>query len=88
MLCDFKTFHSEVDLLKTILTKYNYRLKFIDSSIKLFLNPFVSIAPFLYSLKTSENLVWPLRNIADNMQTQKSFVSWVTVQAFSAQSPV
>ena len=32
--------------------------------------------------------VWPLRNIADNMQTQKSFVSWVTVRAFSVQSPV
>ena len=32
--------------------------------------------------------VWPLRNIVDNTQTQKSFVSWVTVQAFSAKSPV
>ena len=28
----------------------------------------------------------PLRNIADNMQTQKGFVSWVNVRAFSAQS--
>ena len=27
-------------------------------------------------------------NIADNKQTHKSFVSWVTVWAFSAQSPV
>ena len=28
-----------------------------------------------------------LRDIADNTQTQKRFVSWVTVGAFSAKSP-
>ena len=33
-----------------------------------------------------EQKVWSLRNIADNTQTQKSFVSWVTARAFSAQS--
>ena len=27
-------------------------------------------------------------NIADNTQTHKSFVSWVTVWVFSAQSPI
>ena len=30
----------------------------------------------------------PLRNIAGNAQTQKSFISWVTLQAFNAQSPI
>ena len=36
--CDFKTFHFEIDHLKTILIKNNYPLNFIDSCIKLFLN--------------------------------------------------
>ena len=31
--CDFKTFHSEIDHLKTILIKNNYPLNFIDSCI-------------------------------------------------------
>ena len=35
---DFKTFHFEIDLLKTILIKNSYPLNFIDTSIKLFLN--------------------------------------------------
>ena len=30
----------------------------------------------------------PIRNIADNTQTQESFDSWVIVQAFIAQSLV
>ena len=36
--CDFKTFHSEIDHLKTILIKTNFPLNFIDSCIKSFLN--------------------------------------------------
>ena len=32
--------------------------------------------------------IWPLRNIPDNIQTQKCFVSWFTMRAFSAQYPV
>ena len=36
--CDFKTFHFEIDHLKTILIKNNYLLNFIDSCIKSFLN--------------------------------------------------
>ena len=36
--CDFKTFHFEIDYLKTILIKINYPLSFIDSCIKSFLN--------------------------------------------------
>ena len=36
--CDFKTFHFEIDHLKTILIKNNYSLNFIDSCIKSFLN--------------------------------------------------
>ena len=36
--CDFKTFHFEIDHLKTILIKNNYPLNFIDSRIKSFLN--------------------------------------------------
>ena len=36
--CDFKTFHFEIDHLKTILIKNNYPLNFIDSCIKSFLN--------------------------------------------------
>ena len=36
--CDFKTFHFEIDHLKTILIKNNYPLNFIDLCIKLFLN--------------------------------------------------
>ena len=36
--CDFKTFHSEIDHLKTILIKNDYPLNFIDSCIKSFLN--------------------------------------------------
>ena len=32
--CDFKTFHFEIDHLKTILIKNNYPLNFIDSCIK------------------------------------------------------
>ena len=36
--CDFKTFHFEIDHLKTILIKSNYPLNFIDSCIKSFLN--------------------------------------------------
>ena len=36
--CDFKTFHFEIDHLKTILIKNNYSLNFIDSCIKPFLN--------------------------------------------------
>ena len=35
--CDFKTFHFEIDHLKTILIKNNYSLNFIDSCIKSFL---------------------------------------------------
>ena len=35
--CDFKTFHSEIDNLKTILITNNYPLNFIDSCIKSFL---------------------------------------------------
>ena len=35
---DFKTFHFEIDHLKTILIKNNYPLNFIDSCIKSFLN--------------------------------------------------
>ena len=35
--CDFKTFHSETDNLKTILITNNYPLNFIDSCIKSFL---------------------------------------------------
>ena len=40
MCCDFKTFHLEIDHLKTILMNNNYPLTFTDSSIKLFLNKF------------------------------------------------
>ena len=36
--CDFKTFHFEIDNLKTILMKNNYPPNFIDSFIKSFLN--------------------------------------------------
>ena len=36
--CDFKTFHFEIDHLKTILIKNNYPLNFIASCIKSFLN--------------------------------------------------
>ena len=36
--CDFKTFHFEIDHLKTILIKNNYPLNFIDSCIKSFFN--------------------------------------------------
>ena len=36
--CDFKTFHFEIDYLKTIFMKNNYPLNFIDSYIKSFLN--------------------------------------------------
>ena len=36
--CDFKTFHFEIDHLKTILIKNNYLLNFIDSCINSFLN--------------------------------------------------
>ena len=36
--CDFKTFHFEIDHLKTILIKNNYPSNFIDSHIKSFLN--------------------------------------------------
>ena len=36
--CDFKTFHFEIDYLKTILMKNNYLLNFIDLYIKSFLN--------------------------------------------------
>ena len=38
MCCDFKTFHFEIDYLKTILMKNNYPLNFIDSCIKSFPN--------------------------------------------------
>ena len=38
--CDFKTFHFEIDHLKTILIKTNYPQNFIDSCIKPFLNKF------------------------------------------------
>ena len=38
--CDFKTFHFEIDHLKTILIKNNYPLNFIDLCIKSFLNKF------------------------------------------------
>ena len=52
MLCDFKTFHTDVDHLKTILRKYNYRLKFVNLSIKSFLDNFL-----LYTLKaTAQNV--------------------------------
>ena len=34
--CDFKTFHFEIDHLKTILIKNNYLLNFIDFRIKSF----------------------------------------------------
>ena len=37
---DFKTFHFEIDVWKTILMKNNYPPNFIDSCIKLFLNKF------------------------------------------------
>ena len=36
--CDSKTFHFEIDHLKTILMKNNYVLNFIDLCIKSFLN--------------------------------------------------
>ena len=36
--CDFKTFHFEIDHLKTILIKTYYPLNFIDLCIKSFLN--------------------------------------------------
>ena len=36
--CDFKTFHFEINHLKTILMKNDYPLNFIDSSIKSFFN--------------------------------------------------
>ena len=36
--CDFKTFHFEIDHLKTILMKNNYHPSFIDKFIKSFLN--------------------------------------------------
>ena len=36
--CDFKTFHFEIDHMKTILIKNYYPLNFIDSCIKSFLN--------------------------------------------------
>ena len=36
--CDFKTFHFEIDHLKTILIKNNYPLNFIGSCIKSFHN--------------------------------------------------
>ena len=35
---DFKTFHFEIDHLKTVLIKNNYPLNFIDSCIKSFCN--------------------------------------------------
>ena len=36
--CDLKTFHFEIDHMKTILIKNNYPLNFVDSCIKSFLN--------------------------------------------------
>ena len=36
--CDFKTFHFEIDHLKTILIKNNDPVNFIDSCVKSFLN--------------------------------------------------
>ena len=36
--CDFKTFHFEIDHLKTIFMKDNYPPNFTDSCIKSFLN--------------------------------------------------
>ena len=36
--CDFKTFHLEIDHLKTILIKNNYPPNFVDLFIKSFLN--------------------------------------------------
>ena len=38
LCCNFKTFHFEIDHLKTILIKNNYPLNFRDSCIKSFLN--------------------------------------------------
>ena len=38
IFCDFKTFHFEIDHLKTILMKNNCPPNFIDSCIKSFLN--------------------------------------------------
>ena len=38
MCCNFKTFHFEIDHLKTILTKNKYLSNFIDLCIKSFLN--------------------------------------------------
>ena len=38
LCCNFKTFHFEINHLKTILIKNNYPLNFIDSSIKSLLN--------------------------------------------------
>ena len=46
--CDFKTFHFEINLLKTILMEKNYSLNVIDSCIKSFLNK-------LYTPKVVQN---------------------------------
>ena len=74
--CDFKTFHFEIDHLKTILIKNNYPLNFIDSCIKSFLNK-------LYTPKVVVRNV-PKRNVfvklpflgSNSFQIQRSFKNY------------
>ena len=57
--CDFKTFHFEINHLKTILIKNNYPSNFIDLYIKSFLNK-------LYTPKAMVSNV-PKRNVFVNL---------------------
>ena len=63
--CDLKTFHFEIDHLKTILTKNTYPSNFIDSCIKSFLNK-------LYTPKVMVPNV-PKRNVFVKFSRSTSF---------------
>ena len=97
--CGFKTFHFEINHLKTILMKRNYSLNFIDLCIKSFLNklytPKVTVQnvpkrdvfvklPFLGS--TSFQIQRKLQKLFRNKLTSSNLKNCVYVTYFKSEA--
>ena len=77
--CDFKTFHFEIDHLKTILIKNNYPLNFIDSCFKSFLNKLYTPKAVVPNVPKRNVLLsycsWPVRRF----KFERSFKNYLVI---------
>ena len=78
LCCNFKTFHFEIDHLKTILIKNNYPLNFINSCIKSLLNKLYTpkdVVPNVPNINIFVKLPWEVLRF----QFEKSFKNYLAI---------